>query len=241
MKRFVPCVILAVMAAVSGCATIGNFQAPSLHFQSPVIAASDKENPSPDQATLYLNVVGGLVTQRNYGAALAFLDDYAVRERDRPSRYWLLRGDALLGLGRGSEAQLAYDHLDATPLAPQGWNGKGRAAAAIQRWPDAATDFRVAATMLPSNAEILNNLAFAEMHLGDGQSSVAILRQARELDPGSNLIRNNLIVALTLAGDRGGAEKMLGDIRNISERNNVRDFAQKAAASRDLIQDGRSQ
>jgi Flp pilus assembly protein TadD len=232
--------IWAAAMAVSGCTGIQNFRASLPHFQSPLVNAADKQSPSPDQAALFLNVVSGLVRQQNYGAALAFLDDYALRQQEVPSQYWLLRGDALLGLGRRDEATLAYTHLDATPLAPQGWNGKGRAAAAARQWPDAAADFRAAAKLLPSNAEFLNNLAFAEMHLGDGQSSVTTLRQARELDPGSNLIRNNLIVALTLTGNRGSAEKLLQEIPNLPERELVRNFVQKTVASRDLVYEGKS-
>jgi Flp pilus assembly protein TadD len=239
MNRLPHCVLLAAALAVPGCAKIKDLETSAFHAQPSMAAVTGRQDPTQEQASLYLNVVGGLVTQQNYGAALAFLDDYALKQRALPPRYWLLRGDALLGSDRGPDALLAYGHLDATPLASQGWNGKGRAAAAAQQWQDAAASFRVATLMVPSNAEFLNNLAFADLHLGDNQSSVTTLRQARELDPRSTLIRNNLIVALTLTGDRGSAEKLLGEIQNASERDGVRNFVRKTVASRDLVHDGR--
>src|ERR1700754_950636 len=61
-----------------------------------------------NEAQLYLNVVNGLVKQQRYGAALAFLDDYAATRKAIVPRYWLLRGDASLGLGRRNEAASAY-------------------------------------------------------------------------------------------------------------------------------------
>jgi Flp pilus assembly protein TadD len=232
--------ILAAMLVTSGCARDSGSGILPFRLHLPTVGAPAKQSPAPDQASLYLDVVGGLVAQRNYGAALAFLDDYRLKQADLSSRYWLLRGDALLGSGRRAEALAAYGCLDASPLAPQGWNGKGRVAAASQQWREAESDFRKAVLMQPSNADFLNNLAFAYLHEGDSLSSVATLRQAHELDPASNLIRNNLIVALTMAGDRGGAEQVLDQISNPSERNSVRTFAGKTVASNDFNHDGQS-
>ena len=174
-----------------------------------------------NQASLYLDVIDGLVKQARYGAALAFLDNYALKQASVPPHYWLLRGDALQGLGRGAEASVAYAKLDATPLVAQGWNGKGRIAAARKQWRIAALNFQKAVKANPSNADFLNNLAFAELHSGRVSQSAGYLRQAHELNPQSELIRNNLIIALTLNGDNKSADAILTGITSSAERQKV--------------------
>jgi Flp pilus assembly protein TadD len=193
-----------------------------------------------NEALLYLNVVNGLVKQQRYGAALAFLDDYAATRKAIVPRYWLLRGEAALGLGRRADAASAYAKLDGTPLAAQGWNGQGRIAAVAKAWRDAAVKFRKAVEGDPSNADFLNNLAFAELHLSDSDAAAGHLRQAHELAPGSELIRNNLIIALTLSGDRRQADVLLLDIPDSDRRQQVRATVERAIESNNRFRDGQS-
>jgi Flp pilus assembly protein TadD len=186
-----------------------------------------------NEAALYLGIVDGLVKDRRYGAALAFLDSYAVAQKEREPHYWLLRGNALLGLGRNGEASQAFDRLAGTSLAGEGWNGKGRIAAAQQRWRLAVEDFAKAIGNAPANSDFLNNLAFAHLHLGQTAQSLGYLRQARELDPRSDRIRNNLLIALTLNGDHDGVEAVLAGIATNTERVQVRALVKAAVASGD--------
>jgi hypothetical protein len=123
--------LAAVMA--SGCTVLRPAHTAGA-TPSPVASATPAGATSAqDQDALYLNVIGGLVEQQHYGAVLAFLQDYALKHPDPTPRYWVLRGDALLGLGRGDEAAVAYAQLDKTGLAADGWNGKGQVAAAVKR------------------------------------------------------------------------------------------------------------
>lgn len=193
-----------------------------------------------NEALLYLNVVNGLIKQQRYGAALAFLDDYAATRKVLVPRYWLLRGDAALGLERRNDAASAYAKLEGTPLAAQGWNGQGRIAAAAKVWRDAAPKFRKAVKGDPSNADFLNNLAFAELHLGNSVSAAGHLRQAHELAPGSELIRNNLIIALTLSGDRRQADTLLLNIQDGAKRQQVRATIERAIESNNHFRNGQS-
>ena len=154
-------------------------------------------------------MIGGLLEQQHYGAALAFLDDYALRQKDLDAAViGCLRGDALQGLKpryRQMKPTIAgMARLGKTDLAAvkYGWNGKGAqvaaaSAAALEKRRNPISG-ESAVEIRPANAQFLNNLAFAMMHLGQGASSVFHFRQAHELDPGSSLIRNNLIIALNL-------------------------------------------
>lgn len=215
MKRFL---LSCALLALTGCGGLPDFS--PAHTQA--AAAPVKELTPDGQASLYLAAIDGLVKQERYGAALAFLDRYAVGEKNPEPRYWLLRGDALLGCARIGEALAAYGQLPETPLAAQGWNGQGRAQAAARDWRGAQGDFRRAVRSDPANADFLNNLAYAELHLGLRAEAVADLRQARELAPRSTLVRDNLFIALTLQGDRTGAQAVLAGIADTAKREKIR-------------------
>jgi Flp pilus assembly protein TadD len=230
MKKLWLCGIVAAALGLTGCAASGNGGRAGSTSLSPTPAGVPAAGrlSAQSETALYLDVIAGLEKQRRSGAALAFLDEYATREKSPAPRYWLLRGDAFLGLDRPADATVAYAHLDATPLAALGWNGQGRVAAIGQRWTDAAEKFRRAVSLDPSSADFLNNLGYAQMHLGQNAASAACLRQAHELAPDSALIRNNLIVALILKGDGDQANEVLGSITNIDQRRKVQAFVAKA-------------
>lgn len=185
-----------------------------------------------NEASLYLNVVDGLLKQDRYGAALAFLDGYAGKQKNTPPRYWLMRGNALLGLGRYDESADAYARLTSGPLAADGWNGQGRVAANRKQWRSACENFRQAVQASPANAEFINNLAYSGMQLGDFGASISYLRQAHELDPNSSLIRNNLIIALTMSGDAAGANALMLAIADPRRRRDVEILVRKATLAK---------
>lgn len=209
--------LLGAALLLAGCGAPPGFTPPHTQVAAPV-----KDLTPAGQVSLYLAAVDGLVKQQRYGAALAFLDRYAVDGRNPEPRYWLLRGDALLGCKRIPEALGAYGKLSATALAAQGWNGQGRALAAARDWRGAEADFRQAVRSDPANADFLNNLAYAGLHVGARADAVTELRQARELDPRSVLVRDNLFIALVLQGDRAGAQAILADIADGAKREKIR-------------------
>ncbi len=233
--------VLCSALMLGGCATgvPGLASAPSSAPLHDGAASSDAITPQ-NEASLYLNVVEGLVKQERYGAAVAFLDDYAVKRRELDARYWLLRGNALLGLGRQDDAEAAYEKLEATPLAAEGWNGKGRAAAVRLQWQHAAENFQQAVHSQPANPDFLNNLAFAGLHLGQCDAAAGYLRQAYELKPGSDLIRNNLVIALTLAGDHDGADAVLQGVKDTARREQLKAIIAGAIRDNNLSKDGKS-
>ena len=225
--------IAAFCAALALAACSADRQGPVAVRGAAVLPAAPAAGAftAQNEAQLYLNIVNGLIKQKRYGAALAFLDDYAASGKSLVPRYWLLRGDATLGLGRRNDAASAYAKLAGTPLAAQGWNGQGRIAAAGKSWRDATTKFHKAVEADPSNADFLNNLAFAQLQTGDSAAAAGYLHQAHELAPGSELIRNNLIIALTLSGNRPQADALLLDIKDGGKRQQLRAAIERAIQS----------
>jgi len=201
---------------------------------SSLLSASIQTESAPasgSRGTLYLGIVDALIKQGRQSAALAFLDGYSQSGEALSPRYWLLRGNALLGLGRNSEAAIAFAKLEDTPLAAHGWNGRGRIAAAGHDWATADQDFRNAVVGDPVNADFLNNLAFADMHLNRVDSAATWLQQAHELDPGSDRILTNLIIALRIKGDDGRADSIISGIKDGDHREALRALVRSAVAT----------
>jgi Flp pilus assembly protein TadD len=211
-----PAPFLAAALLLGGCAAPHAIPTPPTGAAPP--AALTPENA----AALYLGAVDGLIKQQRYGAALAFLNRYAVSGKNPVPRYWLLRGEAELGLARPREAATAFTRLNGGALAAQGWNGQGHAAAAQRDWRAAAADFRKAQAADPANPAFLNNLAFADLRLGESEAAIGFLRQAHELDPHNVLIRDNLLIALTVRGDRSGTQALLMSVRDPAQREKLR-------------------
>lgn len=209
-----PLCILTFVLLLPACSVLN----PPPHTAAPAAASPIT---AQNEASLYLNVVDGLLKQKRYGAALAFLDGYAGQQKDTVPRYWLMRGNALLGLDRNDEASEAYARLASSPLAAEGWNGQGRVAANRKQWRIASDNFRKAVQASPANVEFINNLAYSGMQLGEFGASISYLRQAQELDPGSTLVRNNLIIALTMSGDAAGANSLMRSISDPRRRQDV--------------------
>jgi Flp pilus assembly protein TadD len=222
-------VLLCAALSLGGCAQTVDMRP---LFSTAPRAASPAPALDPDQGnTLYLGIIDGLIKQGRQNAALAFLDGYRQRGETLPAQYWLLRGNALLALGRDEDAGDAFEKLQNTPLAAYGWNGLGRIAAAERNWTVAALEFREAVNGEPANAQFLNNLAFADLNLGQSRSATARLEQAHELDPESERIRTNLIIALRMSGDEKRADLMIDGIKDIAQRDSIRTLVQTAIAT----------
>lgn len=210
---------------IAGCTTqqIGS----SLGMLGSDSSASDDAPSESSTRTLYLTIVEGLLDQGRYRAALGYLNQYAVAENTNP-RYDMLRGEALLGVQQYDDAQKSFSKLTNTDLAGVGYSGLGRVDAAKGNWDAARDNFVKAVAAQPSDPDYLNNLGYAEIQVGGKESlSKALfnLRQAQELDPNSASIRNNLVLALTLSGDDGEAQRILQTIPVPAERIAVRKFA----------------
>lgn len=217
--------LLAIVApALSGCAALQKSLEPA-----PQAAIKLEPKPSEDaSANLYLNVIDGLLNQRRYKAALAYLDQYATTGKKTP-RYLMLRGEALLGTERYQEAAENFDQLLAgeKAMAPEASNGRGRAAAAQGKWDEAAHYFAEANRLRPSSAEFLSNLGYAQLYLDEQarQRAEFNLRQAFELQPDETSIRNNLLLVLLVNQKQDEARSLINAVSDASERSALRSFS----------------
>lgn len=214
--------VFSLCLALGGCAE---------YDFDPITAVSPRasEVQTLDNASttrLYLSVVNGLLGQGRYRAALAYLDQYAVKEKKTPY-FQQLYGEALLGTEQYDAAASSFASLKGTDLAPEGSNGLGRVSAAQGDWPAAADHFQQAVALRPSSAEFLNNLGYAQLCMGEETLKAAefSLRQAQELDPTSESIRTNLLIALMMAGKNDDARRLLAGIPLSREREQVQSFA----------------
>lgn len=222
MKAMAPLLATALLAGcAAGPPAAGASAAPPA---SPASAALDTDA----RAGLYLGVVEGLIRQRRYEAAIAFLAQYQ-KARPATPRFEMLSGDALLGAGRTAEAIACYRRALASDMAAAARDGIGRAEAAQGQWAEAAADFRAASSLSPADAAYLNNYAYAEMKQGLqgvrlGPALTALMR-AHELAPESDLVRNNLILAARRYGDRAQVSTLLDTISGGGRRSMVAAFA----------------
>jgi tetratricopeptide (TPR) repeat protein len=222
-----------LLAGLCGCSSVPKWAStsPAPVAQTPSDAALSK----PAKADLYLGIVSGLINQGRYEAAIAFLDQYKVSELQTP-RYQMLRGDALLGAKRYEDATATYDVVLKSEFAAQAYNGLGRVEGEQKHWDIATSDFSRASTLDPANADYLNNLGYAELQQrADAAllpSAEMALERAHELSPGSQAIRNNLILAASLAGDRQKLDALTQEIADQDQRMRVSGFAAKWVTSR---------
>lgn len=169
------------------------------------------------QQQLYLDVIGGLQQRGLHRAALAHLDDYE-KQNGRSPRTALMRADALAAIGDYDSAEPLYNQLVRTPLAGYGHAGVGYIEGARDRWPLALAAFRRSVRAEPTNPRFLNNLGYAELRNGDVRGAQGTLLRAEELDPANPGIRNNVILALWLSGERDTARARIARIDLPAER-----------------------
>lgn len=224
--------LLLSLAALAGCSTTPKWAS----LTAPAPAQADAPLSKTAEADLYLGIVNGLIKQGRYEAAIAFLDQYKESQAQSP-RYQLLRGEALLGAKRYADADLAFNAAVKSDLAAQAWSGLGRVEAAQGRWDTATDDFAHASRLDPANPSYLNNLGYAKLQQGETGGQLAgaetDLKRAYELDPNSNTIRNNLILAANLSNDHTQLSMMLAMIGDMQQRSRVMDFAKTWSAGQD--------
>ena len=226
MKRELLC-LLGLLA--SGCATTAPMATRTQAARTDAASAEPAAAMTPAaQANLYLGIVDGLIRQQRYEAAIAFLAKFQKTETLSP-RYHKLAGDALSGAGRTDEAIAAYRQVLASDLAPQAYNGIGRAFSIKGNWVLAAENFRQAATLDPANAAYLNNFGYAQLKQdfrGPALTPVVSeLQRAHELDPDSDLIRANLALALSLSGAQAQFLAFLNTITDPTRRKEIAAFS----------------
>ncbi len=165
----------------------------------PVLAARDSGQTQASTRDLYLMLIRQARQDGHSRAALAFLDDF---ERQYPGEFdaQILRINCLLDLGQTEEAQAAAASLTARDSSGPVRAIRGHVLTAQGRWKEAIAEYGAALQRLPTDALLNNAMGYAQLRDGMASDAVETLRRARELAPQDPVIRNNLLLALTMAG-----------------------------------------
>ncbi|MDE2514843.1 MAG: tetratricopeptide repeat protein [Rhodospirillales bacterium] len=205
--------LLAAAFALGGCAHTTTARFTPAESALPAAAPLDATHARK----LYLLVIDGMRHDGQARAALAYLDDY---DRVYPGdpHATLLRADCLLQTGQADQAEPLYRSLMSGAYAAAAQGGLGRVAARQGQWDEAATAFHAALRLDPSQAGYINDLGYVDLRRGRYDAALASLRQAAELQPGDLRTRNNLILALHLAGKDAEAQRIIRAIPDPAQR-----------------------
>jgi len=215
--------LLPLAVAVSACADRSALDASSgqlsLHLADAALAAG-----APDLA---LNVTGSILAPhpRDLGALATEGDAYYVKGEFEPAEQAyraILAIDpgsprAEIGLGRillrtdPIAAEAAFLHaLQREPRNVTALSNLGVARDLQERHAEAQLAYRQALDIAPDNTATLASLGLSLALSGDAATGVRILRPLANDPAAPARLRDNLAVALTLAGDTSGAERALG-------------------------------
>jgi Flp pilus assembly protein TadD len=183
-----------------------------------------------DAAAVHSDLIRGLLSQGQYYAALAHIDDQA-RVRGDNDELRALRADTLSALGRRPEAEALYRGLLQGRYAGEGYHGLGLLYARTD--PKAAIgSLRAAVKLRPTSAEWRNDLGYALMSAGRLSEALPEVATATELDPAVERYRNNLVILLILMKDESRVARLaqqwrlpqsaLGDLRKQAQALQVR-------------------
>jgi tetratricopeptide (TPR) repeat protein len=178
----------------------------------------------------YLDLIRQARSDGRPRAALAFLDDFD-RQYASDVEAIVLRINCLLDLGELDKADAATRRLPRDARASRlGADGaRGHVSAALERWSAAVVHYKAAIAARPADANLFNALGYAQIRAGQARDAIATLRSASELSPKSDVIRNNLLLALLLAGEADVLRDALDQIP---------DPAQRSALDEQLRQEG---
>lgn len=183
---------------------------------------------------LYLQLITQARIDGRPRAALAYLDDFERRYPGDPEAA-VLRVNSLLDIGDVDGAEAAAAGLPST-----GGGGdnrdmavnavRGHLLAARGRWHDALPFYQAAVRASPTEALPRNALGYAQLRAGLGGEAVETLRGAAALAPSNAVIRNNLLLALTMGGRQDEARAALQAIADPGQRSRLsRQIADEAA------------
>lgn len=206
--------------AVPALVAVGLALALTLAGAPPAWSAKVAEAQEGSTRTLYLVLIRQARIDGKPRAALAYLDDF---DRHHPGdrEAQVLRVNCLLDLGQVDAAQAALGAIRDGDKDGEALAARGHVYAAQENWAEAARTYAAAQAARPADAMIGNALGYAQLRAGETAQSVETLRRALDLLPrggaGESVVRNNLALALTLAGRDAEAGAVFAHVRNGAE------------------------
>jgi Flp pilus assembly protein TadD len=188
---------------------------------TPRAAAATETAEQGSTRSLYMALIRQARTDGRARAAIAYLDDFD-RQHPDDREAQLLRVNCLLDLDQIAAARTALAHIPATDRTGPTLAMRGHVLAAEGNWKQAAVQYAAALQASPADAFVANALGYAQLRAGQSAQGIETLRGARDLAPEDAVVRNNLILALTVTGRIGEADAMLAQVSNVQEKARLR-------------------
>lgn len=189
---------------------------------APVFAANTSADAAQESTRgLYMALIRQARTDGRSRAAIAYLDDFD-RQNPDDREGQLLRINCLLDLDQVAAARTALSRIPANDRSGAALAVRGHVLAAEGSWAQAAVQYAAALQESPADAFIANALGYARLRSGQAGLAVETLRGAADLAPDDTVVRNNLILALTMTGRLGEAETMLAQVADPAEKGRLR-------------------
>ncbi|MGH8445215.1 MAG: tetratricopeptide repeat protein [Solimonas sp.] len=169
---------------------------------------SDAELESTDKA-MHIDLIGKMLDQEQYYAALAHIQQQQ-RSSGNSDQLRYLEAEANRKLGNADAAEKLYRNLLDTRMAGDAYHGLGLLYAS--RNLGTSIDYlREAARRAPTDSKIRNDLGYALLRAGRYGEAMPELSTAVELDPSSDMARNNLLLLLILKRDEAGVQRIVSE------------------------------
>lgn len=167
-----------------------------------------------DAQRIHLDLVRGMLVQRQYYAALAHIQEQRNQGHDQ-NDLRLLEAEALRKLKRFPDAERVYKQLLTTTLSAEAHHGLGLLYSG-RDLNQSIAHLRRAVQKRPAAATMRNDLGYALMLARRYPEALPELATATELAPDQMQNTNNLIVLLVLMKDEAAVRRVAADagIRN---------------------------
>lgn len=168
-----------------------------LNWGLPVAGATAGEDPAAPAAealtspAAYLQLIRGIQQKGLFYASLAHLDAYA-RRRPESEEAQVLRAHALRETGQAEKAGEAYRKLTQGAFAAEAYHGLGLIAMARGRYQEGVEAMGRAASLAPTNVDVLSDQGYALLLEGDREGARQSLFRAVELDSRNPRVGGNL-------------------------------------------------
>lgn len=166
---------------------------------------------SESTRSLYMALIRQARSDGRVRAAIAYLDDFD-RQHPNDREAQLLRVNCLLDLDQIAAARTALARVPATDRSGPALAMRGHVLAAEGNWKLAVVQYAAALQASPADAFVANALGYAQLRAGLSAQGIETLRGARDLAPSDVVVRNNLILALTVTGRLGEADALLSQV-----------------------------
>ncbi|MCK5768775.1 tetratricopeptide repeat protein [Algiphilus sp.] len=198
------CVLSLLTGALmlAGCQSSGFVQ--EVERESGVRGTAERESG------IYRDLIGRLLDQEKYYAALAHIEEYQ-RESGATPQLQFYEARALYGLELDGQAKAVYLRLRDGEFGGQARHGLGLIAARDGDLAGAIDYFIDAVRMRPTDVAIRNDLGFALMRAARFRDARLQLSTALELEPDNGRARTNLMLLMIVTGNEAQVRELARD------------------------------